>query len=51
MNMDIYHAVKKARQEIREIRRRYAAKKTGCFIQGNHHYHNIHFVHKTVYKK
>ena len=25
--MDIYHAVKKAREEIKEIRKRYAAKK------------------------
>lgn len=32
--MDVYYAVKKARQEIKEIRRRYAAKKAGCVIQG-----------------
>lgn len=25
--MDVYHAVKKAREEIKEIRKRYAAKK------------------------
>ena len=32
--MDICLAVKKARQEIREIRRQYAAKKAGCCTQG-----------------
>ena len=34
ISMDICLAIKKARQEIREIRRRYAAKKAGCFTQG-----------------
>lgn len=38
VSMDIYHAVKRAREEIREIRKRYAAKKAHCFIQGTMQY-------------